>query len=40
MTILLLVTMLILGGMAVDFMRYEARRCNRCRTALFWRRPA
>lgn len=28
MTILLLVTMLILGGMAVDFMRYEARRAT------------
>ena len=28
MTILLLVTMLIMGGMAVDFMRYEARRAT------------
>ncbi|ARU01391.1 pilus assembly protein TadG-related protein [Yoonia vestfoldensis] len=28
LTILLLITMLILGGMAVDFMRYEARRAT------------
>lgn len=28
LTILLLITMLVLGGMAVDFMRYEARRAT------------